>query len=131
VNGSVVDTNVIIEMIKENASAYELLDGIENKYVSIIVVGELLHGAYKSVKHEETLKTLNSLLSQFKVLCIDGDVADSYALIKADLQKKGTPIPDNDIWIAATAHANNLSVVTFDEHFNNISQIKVVSSACR
>jgi tRNA(fMet)-specific endonuclease VapC len=126
VNGSVVDTNVIIEMIKENASAYELLDGIENKYVSIIVVGELLHGAYKSAKREATLETLNSLLSQFKILCIDENIARSYALIKTDLQKKGTPIPDNDIWIAATAHANNFSVATFDEHFKNISQIEVV-----
>jgi tRNA(fMet)-specific endonuclease VapC len=49
-----------------------------------------------------------------------------YAIIKADLKKNGTPIPENDIWIAATAHAKKLKVATFDEHFEKIAQIEVL-----
>jgi tRNA(fMet)-specific endonuclease VapC len=125
VNGSVVDTNVIIKMIKEDSSAFRLLNGIKKKYVPMIVVGELYHGAYKSAKIKANMDAVKIALSHFKVLLVDNNVARSYALIKSDLQKKGTPIPDNDIWIAATAHSNKLSLATFDEHFNNVAQIEV------
>jgi tRNA(fMet)-specific endonuclease VapC len=52
----------------------------------------------------------------------------SYAEIKFDLKKKGRPIPDNDIWIAACAHAHGFSVATFDNHFSEIAQIELVTA---
>jgi predicted nucleic acid-binding protein len=58
---------------------------------------------------------------------LDNDhIAVSYGLIKSELEKKGKKIPENDIWIAATAHMYGLSVATFDQHFSYISHIQLV-----
>jgi tRNA(fMet)-specific endonuclease VapC len=113
-------------MRNDHKIAIQLLDSIQDKYVSIITVAELYFGAYKSARKEANLKVMQGILDNFTILYIDDYVAHSYALIKTNLQKNGTPIPDNDIWIAATAHANNISVATFDDHFNYVSQIKVI-----
>ena len=64
-------------------------------------------------------------LSCLEIIYIDEAVCMSYAEIKLELKKKGRPIPDNDIWIAACAHAKGLSVATFDQHFSEISQIEL------
>jgi tRNA(fMet)-specific endonuclease VapC len=125
-NGSVIDTNVIIKMMHEDSTAISLLEKIDRKYIPIIVAGELFFGAYKSTKRDANMELFQDILSNFEILYVDDAVALSYALIKSDLAKKGTPIPENDIWIAATAHANNLSVATFDDHFACVLQIKLV-----
>jgi tRNA(fMet)-specific endonuclease VapC len=51
---------------------------------------------------------------------IDENVASAYGRIKATLRKKGKPIPENDIWIAAIAISNNMAVATRDKHFKEI-----------
>ena len=60
-----------------------------------------------------------------KVLYPDLEVAKNYGKIKASLKAKGKPIPENDIWIAATALTANLSIVTADTDFNYISEIEM------
>ena len=62
-----------------------------------------------------------------EIIPLDDAVCVSYAKIKLELKKKGRPIPDNDIWIAACAHAYGLPVATFDQHFSEISQIELIN----
>ena len=57
------------------------------------------------------------------VLDVDVHVAERYSQIYGDLRENGTPIPTNDMWIAATASANGMTVLTFDAHFNVIPQV--------
>ena len=128
IHGSVIDTNVIIKMLNNDKAAIGILGSIKEVFVSIIVVGELFYGAYKSTRKSENMALFTATLSAFKILPVDESVAVSYAIIKADLMKKGIKIPENDLWIAATASANNLPLVTFDSHFNGISQIKIVQA---
>ena len=92
----------------------------------MVVVGELFYGAYKSARKDENMALFTAVLSTFEILPIDEPVAVSYAIIKTDLIKNGIKIPENDLWIAATAHANDLSLATFDSHFENISIIKII-----
>jgi predicted nucleic acid-binding protein len=66
-------------------------------------------------------------LSKFEILPIDDDIAVSYALIKSELEKTGKKLPENDVWIAATAHVYGLPVISFDKHFSYISQIQLIS----
>ena len=54
---------------------------------------------------------------------IDGDVARVYAEITAALRRAGTPLPTNDIWIAATAAATGSTVLTYDGHFREIARV--------
>jgi len=59
------------------------------------------------------------------LLTADHETADYYALIKSELLKKGKPIPENDIWIAATVKQYKLSLVTRDKHFNEINGLTI------
>ena len=127
-NGSLVDTNVIIRMLKGDKTAVEILGGIDKAFVPIVVVGELFYGAYKSTRKDDNMVLFTAVLSTFEILLIEESVAVSYALIKTDLIKNGIKIPENDLWIAAIADANDLSLATFDSHFHfeNISRIKII-----
>jgi tRNA(fMet)-specific endonuclease VapC len=126
VNGSVIDTNVIIKMLNNDQTAILLLEKAGRAFVPVIVVGELFYGAYKSSKREANIALFQMVLAQFEILTVDDETARSYGMIKADLAKIGFSIPENDLWIAATAHAHNLSLATFDAHFKNIAQINIV-----
>jgi tRNA(fMet)-specific endonuclease VapC len=66
------------------------------------------------------------MLSCIEIIPIDDTVCMSYAEIKLGLKRKGKPIPDNDIWIAACAYAHGFSVATFDKHFSEIAEIELV-----
>ena len=106
-----------------NTNVAVIFTKIDIAYVPVVVVGELLYGAYNSSNPKNNLELFKNVLTQFEQLPISFDVANSYALVKSDLKKIGKPIPENDIWIAATAHAYNLPLATFDTHFKNIRQI--------
>ena len=125
-NGSVIDTNVIIRMLNGDTTAVEILGKINKAFVPIVVVGELFYGAYKSTRKDDNMALFTAVLSTFEILPIEESVAVSYALIKTELMKNGIKIPENDLWIASIAHANDLSLATFDSHFENISMIKVI-----
>jgi tRNA(fMet)-specific endonuclease VapC len=126
-NGSVIDTNVIIKMLNNDEAAIRLLNGIAQAFVPVVVAGELFYGAYKSSRQEENMRLFCDVLAHFDILAVSEKTAHSYALIKSDLSKAGISIPENDLWIAATAHAHTLSVATFDAHFKHIAAIDVVS----
>ena len=125
-NGSIIDTNVITKLLNKELSAVSLIQKVDNLFTSSIVVGELYFAAANSSKCEANLKNFKEVLSCMEIIPIDDAACISYAKIKCDLKKKGKPIPDNDIWIAASAHAHNLSVATFDQHFSEIDQIELV-----
>jgi tRNA(fMet)-specific endonuclease VapC len=61
------------------------------------------------------------------VLACDLSVAQEYGRIKSMLKARGTPLPENDIWIAAIAARHGLIVVTRDRHFHEIEELSVVS----
>jgi predicted nucleic acid-binding protein len=127
VNGSLVDTNVIIKMLHNDAEAIGLLQKAGKLYTSVVVKGELFYGAAKSARQEANRELFRNTLSKFEILPIDDDVAVSYALIKSKLEKKGKQIPENDVWIAATAHVCGLPVISFDKHFSYVDQIRLIS----
>lgn len=124
-NGKLVDTNVIIRFLKGQTELFSLFDEIENLYISSISVGELLYGAELSKKAEYNRETYLVFCEQMKVIYPDLEVAKSYGKIKASLKAKGKPIPENDIWIAATCHAANLSLITADSDFAFVDEITV------
>jgi tRNA(fMet)-specific endonuclease VapC len=106
-----------------------MMEKIENPYTSIIVVGELYFAAANSGRYEANMRAFLKALATIKIIPIDDAVAKAYSDLRLGLKRKGRPIPDNDIWIAACAHAHGLSVATFDNHFSEISQIKLVNAS--
>jgi tRNA(fMet)-specific endonuclease VapC len=127
-NGSLLDTNVITKMLDKDPTAIRIVKQLEKLYTSIIVVGELYFAALNSGRQEANLKIFREALSDMEIILVDDAVSTAYAEIKLSLKKKGKPIPDNDIWIAACAHAKGLSLATFDGHFKEIPQIELVEA---
>lgn len=60
------------------------------------------------------------------VLNADNATAEQYAVIKTMLFQKGKPIPENDIWIAATSLQHNIRLLTKDKHFEEVKEINVL-----
>jgi tRNA(fMet)-specific endonuclease VapC len=125
-SGSVLDTSVITKILDKDPVAIHMIENIEKLYTSIIVVGELYYAALKSGRVEANLEIFREALSCMEIISIDETISMAYAEIKLGLKKKGRPIPENDIWIAACAYVHSLSVATLDGHFSEISQIELV-----
>ena len=89
-------------------------------YICTIVLGELCFGAFKSVRTADNLVRIEQFTAQYDLLDVDKTTARHYGQIKLGLQRKGRPIPENDIWIASIAIQYNLPLVTRDAHFGAV-----------
>ncbi len=117
-----IDTNTAVEFFRNNKELIEKISAYKTIYLPITVVGELLFGALNSAKSKEKLAETRNFINDCKILNINYIVAEKYAQIRENLKRKGKPIPENDIWIAATCSASNISLITNDKHFNNIDK---------
>jgi tRNA(fMet)-specific endonuclease VapC len=124
-NKLLLDTNIITAWLKGEVGIAEKIEKAKEVHLSITVIGEIFYGAHYSTKIQKNLADIKNLLAVYNLLYIDENVAEAYGRIKAALRKKGKPIPENDIWIAATASAHQLVLVTRDKHFKEIDAIKL------
>ncbi len=120
-----LDTNIIIAWLKGDAAIAKKIDNAKEIYIPVIVIGELYYGAYYSTQKEKGVTDIQEIAGRYRLLPVQEDTALAYGKIKAALRKKGTPIPENDIWIAAIAIKHNLTVVTRDKHFDEIDGLKI------
>jgi len=94
--------------------------------ISVITWGELLYGAEKSKRSRKALQLLEEFKSFVPVLPIPETAGNTYGIIRASLESKGTPIGNNDLWIAAHAKAAGLAIVTNNEReFQRIPGLKI------
>lgn len=126
--GSVLlDTTVVVDHLRgKNPSIAQKLKTIGALYLPLTALGELLYGAYNSVFQAKGLKQVEDFLRVCAVLEPDERTAHIYGRIKTDLARKGRPIPQNDIWIAAVALEHNLPLATRDPHFAQVSGLTVL-----
>ncbi len=112
-----LDTNICIYVIKrkplEAMEAFNLHVG--QLCISSITLAELLHGASKSAKPEHNLRVVEDFVSRLDVLDYGNKAAAHYGDVRADLERKGTPIGVNDLHIAGHARSEALIVVTNNE----------------
>jgi len=99
-NKFLLDTCFLIDLFDNKV---DIVSFQKNKlfFIPSIAIGELYFGASLSKLKEKHIKKINELFDSFPVLNIDKDTAKMYADIKLKLRTQGTPIPENDIWIAA------------------------------
>ena len=124
-NRVLLDTNVVIELFKGNQAVLAFLEQQQNVFVAAAVLAELYLGAYRSSNEMKHITQIKAFLLRCTVLNADQATAESCAKIKAALLKKGKPIPENDIWIAAAALQYNLPLYTLDKHFSEIDTISL------
>ena len=85
--------------------------------IPVIVLAELLHGAYKSQRTDENIRQIMDFLADFEIIPFEKDDAYTYGQIRSSLERKGLVIGDNDMLIAASALLRNATLVT-----NNIRE---------
>jgi tRNA(fMet)-specific endonuclease VapC len=124
-NKFLLDTNIIVAWFNGELSIADKIDKAKEVHIPIIVVGELYYGAANSIQIEKNIKNIQNLTNRYHVLQVDIETTKYYGDIKAALRKKGKPIPENDIWIAAIAQQHKLTLVTRDKHFKEIEVISL------
>ena len=125
-NGDMLDSNVIIKYLNGDVSAKHLVNSASSIHVSVIVIGELQYGAQKSSNRKSNLTLFADFISGINVILIDENIAVKYGEIKNQLHSKGAAIPENDIWIAASAISKQFRLITFDNHFKYVDGLIVV-----
>jgi len=94
--------------------------------LSVITYGELLYGAEKNALRERSLERLRRMSELVPTLPLPEKAAEMYGFIRADLERRGEMIGNNDLWIAAHALASGLILVTNNEkEFRRIRGLKV------
>lgn len=124
-NNCLIDTSIILESFKGNKIIAAQITQLEKIFVSVTIIGELNYGAYHSANHVKHFSRNEIFLNRCQKLILDSETADFYGKIKAGLAHKGKPIPENDIWIAATAIQHNLSLFTSDKHFKDVDGLQL------
>lgn len=124
-----LDTNVCIQFITGRSIALkekiEAAD-ISSLFICSIVRGELEYGARKSNNPEKTLTILKEFLACFPEISFDSAAAECYGIIRAELEKQGTPIGPYDMQIAAIALAHNFTLVSHNiKEFQRIKNLRI------
>lgn len=126
--GSVlVDTNVVVAYFRGDKVIHPHFAGVTPLYLPWVVLGELHFGAQRAQRRQEQLAYIQDLLTYAVVLFPDQDTTEIYGQVKAELARLGTPIPDNDLWIAAVARQHHLPLATRDAHFTQVPGLKTLA----
>lgn len=121
-----LDTTSVIALFRRDAAALDAVAGAE-LLLSSIVLGELYYGAEQSANRDENVRQIQRFARGVRVLPCDHGTGRMYARIKNDLRAKGRMIPQNDVWIAATAVQHELGLVARDQHFEEVAGLHTVS----
>lgn len=121
-NRLLLDTNVYTAFMLGRPDVVETLSLAAQIVICPIVAGELLAGFRAGTREKANRKQWELFLDNPRVaeVGIDASTADFYAEVYRALRAKGTPIPTNDLWIAACALQNGLPLATLDAHFRAI-----------
>jgi len=124
-----LDTNICIYIAKHNPPAVRerfSQHAAGELAMSAITYGELRYGAQKSRAASKAVQIIENLASVIAIAEVDASVGEHYGQIRAELEKQGRIIGNNDLWIAAHARAKGWTVVTNNEReFRRVSALEV------
>ena len=122
-----VDTSAYSAFLRGHPEVESVLQRAEEIYLSPIVLGELRSGFRRGRRAARNEEVLDEFLDtpRVEILPVLDGTAVRYAEILSYLRSAGTPLPTNDVWIAASAMEHGLQVLTTDKHFLAAPQILV------
>jgi len=121
-----LDTNIIIGLLKRETSILAAVATAAELFIPVIAWGELYFGAARSSRPDANRAVLDQFTEGRIVLMCDLGAAREYGRLKNELKAQGTPLPENDMWIAAIALRYGLTVASRDRHFQEIAGLVVV-----
>jgi predicted nucleic acid-binding protein len=123
----ILDTNAVSALLAGDRNLAEILDPSDYHHLPVVVLGEYLFGLHQSRKRSRLDSLFRKLEAVSVLLAADRATADWYATLRIELKKKGTPIPENDVWIAALAQQHKLAIVSNDAHFDHVGGLRRIS----
>ncbi len=123
-----LDTSAYSQFKRGDPQVVDLIDRAEWLGIPSVVLGELWIGFLLGSRLTANQAELDEFLTHPAVeeLTVDRAVSRIYAEIVVSLQKAGTPLPSNDIWIAANAARAGATVLTYDGHFQYIQRVSSI-----
>ena len=120
-----LDTNRYVDLCNGIVETKDILAEAEIVVLPFVVLAELRAGFAYGRKQEENEATLRRFLSKEGVrsLFADDQTTHHYGALYRQLRKQGTPIPTNDMWIAALVLQHNLVLHDRDRHFDRLPQL--------
>jgi len=120
-----LDTSAYVGFKRNAEEVVEIIVSAESILFSPIVLGELMFGFRNGNRFKKNMDDLNNFLQHevVDIIQIGKITSDRYSRIASHLKSQGTPIPSNDIWIAAQAMEHGIELITSDRHFENIASL--------
>jgi tRNA(fMet)-specific endonuclease VapC len=120
-----LDTNRLTDLFQGDAELADRLGTCDEVWIPLVVLGEIKAGFLGGSQRHRNEVLLQKLLAKSTagVLLPDRESAEHYARLFVQLKRAGTPVPDNDLWIAALALQHDLVLITRDRHFEKIPQL--------
>ena len=120
-----LDTNRYVDLSRGLAATVALLEACEEILLPFVVLGELRAGFAHGRRTAENERLLRQFLLKdgVRVLYADDQTTHHYASVFRQLRRQGTPIPTNDVWLAALVLQHNLVLHARDRHFDHLPQL--------
>jgi tRNA(fMet)-specific endonuclease VapC len=125
-NNVLLDTSVVVRHFRDATSMASQIGAFEEFYLPQQALAELYAGAFRSQQTQKHLDQIERFMQSVDLLVPDKTTCESYGKIAAALARAGTPIPQNDIWIAALAIQCDLPLATTDAHFQRVEGLRVL-----
>lgn len=119
----ILDTNGLSALAEGDRALESILRKAAQVAIPVIVLGEFRYGIAHSRYRKQYEQWLGEFLPAFRILDVDERTTVSYSSVRTELKKAGTPIPSNDVWIAALCRQHGLPLLSRDRHFDVVSGI--------
>jgi tRNA(fMet)-specific endonuclease VapC len=122
-----IDTNRYRDLTDGVEEVVTALERAESVSVPFVVVGELRAGFAVGARGRSNERTLQRFLQKpgVSVIYADERTTRTYASLYRQLRTQGTPIPTNDLWIAALVLDHDLALYSRDRHFEHLPQLRL------
>lgn len=117
----ILDTNGLSAVADGESELEPILGQASQVAIPVIVLGEYRYGISQSRNRVQYEKWLVEYLPTFRILDVTEQTTIAYSVIRTELKKSGTPIPSNDVWIAALCRQHSMPLVSRDHHFDVVS----------
>lgn len=123
-----LDTNIYSAFKNGNEKIRDILENADEILITATVLGELYSGFQIGSLTEKNLTELDEFLSKpgVSIIELDKNIAFRYGFTTKKLRKQGSPIPTNDIWIAAATMDTGSILLSSDKHFKGVPGLMVL-----
>lgn len=123
----ILDTNALSAWAEGHAAIAAPLRSANRLVIPSIVLGEYYFGIRQSRHRNRYQDWLTRYLPMTEIAAVTSVTAGAYARIRLELKQLGSPIPSNDVWIAALARQHSLAILSTDSHFDAVEGVSRIA----